>query len=127
MRVWQPLALQGRRGGDGMTALSVADQARAFRTLAALAESTPGLPAADIHVRGHITLTSMVTIEVVAHHEPDTFQAWWEALGIEEVDERQLSFGGWVTSGHVILDGIAIILTLHHRQPAPAYALAGAA
>ncbi|MEU7240243.1 hypothetical protein [Streptomyces sparsogenes] len=110
-----------------MTALTALGQARAHLALAALAESTPGLPAADIHVRGHITLTSMITVEVVAHHEPDVFEAWRDALGIEEVDERRLSFGGWVTSGHAIVDGIAFVLTLHHRQPAPAYALAGAA
>lgn len=110
-----------------MTALTALDQARAYRALAAIAESTPGLPAADIHVRGHITLTSMLTVEIVAHHDREAFEAWRDALGIEEVDERQLPFGGWVTSGHAIRDGIAIVLTLHHQQPAPVAALAGAA
>lgn len=112
-----------------MNALTARDQARAWRTLADLAETTPGLPAARITVENHVTLAAELTIEIGAHGEPDTFEAWCEALEIDPstLERRQLMGGGWVTSGHTISHGIAFVLSLYHRQPAPALALAGAA
>lgn len=114
-----------------MTTLTAADQARAYRALTALAETTPGLPASRITIESHVPLAAKLTVEVGAHGEPDVFDAWRTALGIDSdtLDTRRVLGGGWVTSGHATFLGIAFVVTLHHRQPAPvaALALAGAA
>lgn len=112
-----------------MTILTALDQARVWRALADLAETTPGLPATRIVVEGHITLAAQLTVEIGAHGEPEVFEAWRVALGIspESLERRRLMGGSWVTSGHTISHGIAWIVSLYHRQPAPALALAGAA
>ncbi|MGW4075916.1 hypothetical protein ACWELB_20800 [Streptomyces asiaticus] len=114
-----------------MTALSAADQARAFRALAALADTTPGLPAARIVIEGHITLAAELTVRVGAHGEPDTFEAWRTALNIDpdSLEQHQMMGGAWVTSGHALFHGVMFVLSLYHQQPAPApvAVLAGAA
>lgn len=112
-----------------MNTLTALDQARVWRALTDLAETTPGLPAARITAQSHITIAAMLTVEIGAHGEPDTFEAWRAALGIDPdtLERRQLMGGNWVTSGHTIRHGIEFILSLYHQQPAPAYAMAGAA
>lgn len=112
-----------------MTTLTAADQVRAYRALTALADTTPGLPAARTLIYSDVTLAVELTVEVGAHHEPDVFEAWREALGIDPdtLDQRQLMGGIWVISGHAKYLGVMFILSLYHRQPAPALALAGVA
>ncbi|MEU3990190.1 hypothetical protein AB0F24_17740 [Streptomyces platensis] len=101
--------------------LKASDQARVFHTLTALTDENPDLPAPEIHIHGHITITAMVTVEVVLHGDEDGFEAWRQALGIDptDVQQRHLSLGGWVSSAHTIRLGVAIVLTVHHRQEAP--------
>lgn len=112
-----------------MTALTALDQARIFRALTALAESTPDLPAPRITIESHMTLAAELTVRIGAHGEPDTFEAWRTALGIDEasLESHRMMGGGRTTSGHAKFHGVVFILTLHHRQPAPAMAMAGAA
>jgi len=112
-----------------VTTLTALDQARVWRALTDLAETTPGLAAARITVESHITLAAMLTVEIGVHGEPDVFDAWRAALGIDSdtLERRQLMGGAWVTSGYTISHGIAWALSLYHREPAPTLALAGAA
>ncbi|KIZ16901.1 hypothetical protein [Streptomyces natalensis] len=111
------------------TLLTARDQSRAYSLLSQVAEAATDLPAAEVHVRGHINLSALVTIDLSFHGEPDAFDAWLRALDIAPagVHTRRVEFGGWVSSTHTTIDGIAIVLTLHHRQDAPAMALAAAA
>ncbi|WP_327223090.1 hypothetical protein OG229_02780 [Streptomyces platensis] len=101
--------------------LKASDQTRALIALTNLADEHPHLPAPEMHVHGHISLSAMVTVEVVLHGDEDGFEAWRQALGIDpgDVQQRQLSLGGRVSSAHTIRLGVAIVLTVHHRQEAP--------
>ncbi|MGW2010955.1 hypothetical protein [Streptomyces nigrescens] len=101
--------------------LKASDQARVFHTLTTLTDENPDLPAPEIHIHGHISLSAMLTVEVVLHGDEVGFDDWRQALGIapEAVQQRQLSLGGWVSSAHTTQLGVAIVLTVHHRQDAP--------
>lgn len=102
-------------------------QARGHRLLAEVGESHPHLPAAEVHVHRQISLVAELTVDVVLHGDEDGFGQWQRALGIVEVHTRRVEFGGLVSSGHVTQDGITVVLTLHHRQDAPARVLAAVA
>lgn len=101
--------------------LKASDQARALMTLSNLSDENPDLPAVEMHVRGHIAMTAMITVDLALHGDEDGFEAWRQALGVTpyEVQTRKVEFGGWVSSAHTIRLGVAIVLTVHHRQDAP--------
>lgn len=99
--------------------LKASDQARVYHVLTALADQNPDLPAAEIHVRGHISLGAMLTVTVALHGEPEAFEQWRQALNIPPVKPEQMQLGGWVSRGFSRIGDIQVELVLHHRQEAP--------
>lgn len=101
-----------------MTALSMADHATIFAALKTLADVYPGLPAAELHIRGHVTLAAPLTVEVRFHDKAGDFAAWLAVLRVVEPETRRLEMGGgrFVTQATQHGMGVLFVLTLHHSE-----------
>ena len=101
-----------------MTTLSMADHGQVFTALQMLAQEYPNLPAAELHIRGHVTLAAELTVEVRFHDKPGDFAAWLAVLRIVEPETRLLAMGGgrFVTQATQHGMGVLFVLTLHHSE-----------
>lgn len=107
-----------------MSALSMADHAQVFHALHMVSLTNPELPAANLHILGHVTLAAELTVEVRFHNQAEAFADWLAAFGITDPATRELELSGdrFVTQAFAPYMGVTFVLTLHHgsRQWQPA-------